>query len=1153
MRKIKMKLNKRQTNLLIVLVFFSLLVSIYYLNSGFANVEEPILIENSFSLEDRTLNPAWVYYNKLTPEQKLEYKLVPEMYLNEYDNDVNPVVSTNGFELEFGASANDKYYNLKNHNLTLAPKDQGSTGLCWAFSALASTEGNMIKTGLATYSKPVSFAVRQLDYATVNKYYITEEYNPYTESVRTELLSGGYGSTAYGILESGVGPVTETKFGSWNTNTSKKSLNDVINVNNVEYSITGYANFGSVTTGSSASNRNSWISLIKHHIIQYGEVAIGTIGPQSYYAGACLYYDSTNGIYLINDDGNCNPSTSANGHAMTIIGWDDNYTYKYCKGYNSTSSSISGCSNVVSGQGAFILKNSWGSSVQYPYLTYTSNVYFANGTTGVEVKDWDINYDHTKQREFSSSGNTYIVKYKKGSAAENLKRVSFSSLYRNVTYTVSVSNDGSNYKSLGTIGPTTFAGNYSVDVSNYSLTGKEFYIKVVASGGGINIINAFTSYNTSTSAIVIDTNAPASIMGFDSYFDVYTSTRNIPVGAKVTYKLFDEDGWDITNLFTIPYNTSVNGIVNSFIQLNQTINYNKIYLKTYYNGSLYDSDEITITTENGYWSSGKGTAADPFIIKTGQDFLNIFKDAGYLNAYYSIANNIDFGGVTYNPSTAAGTFKGQILGNNYVLHNLKLSGSVGSLIENASGANFKNIYLSNITIANSSGSFAGALVANAYATQFNNIIVGPTVSIKGSYEYAGGVVGYADSCIFQKVANMASVENTNSSNKYAGGIVGYSKGTYFQFVYNTANVTGNGSYTGGIAGGLTINDSAAEASILNNVYNTGTIKSSSYHGGLTGFSESSQIIDSYSTAVNSSSSSKFGNIAGYSKNTSYESVYYLTTTTNNVFNAGGSNQLNQTAAKTADEMKKSATFSGFDFTNNWTIGSSYPYFKSFYLNKVTKLSASALSVNKGSSKTLSVTYTPSSPTLKHVTYTSSNTNVATVSASGVVSGIAPGTAIITVKSVDGSNVTATANVTVNAVNVSFGNLTIDEEKNYIKNVSASTKVSAITGQISTSGTVSVVDKNGSSLASSAIIGTGAKVKITVNGTTYNYIVVVKGDVTGDGKVLMGDVMKTANYILDSSVMTNDYERVAGDVTADGKVKMGDVMKIADSVLSGSKL
>ncbi|RRD54788.1 Ig-like domain-containing protein, partial [Tannerella forsythia] len=59
---------------------------------------------------------------------------------------------------------------------------------------------------------------------------------------------------------------------------------------------------------------------------------------------------------------------------------------------------------------------------------------------------------------------------------------------------------------------------------------------------------------------------------------------------------------------------------------------------------------------------------------------------------------------------------------------------------------------------------------------------------------------------------------------------------------------------------------------------------------------------------------------------------------------------------------------------------------------------------------------PATATNKKVTWTSSNTAVATVDGSGTVKGIAPGTATITVKTVDGGK-TATAAVTVKAATV----------------------------------------------------------------------------------------------------------------------------------------
>jgi O-glycosyl hydrolase/uncharacterized protein YjdB len=63
---------------------------------------------------------------------------------------------------------------------------------------------------------------------------------------------------------------------------------------------------------------------------------------------------------------------------------------------------------------------------------------------------------------------------------------------------------------------------------------------------------------------------------------------------------------------------------------------------------------------------------------------------------------------------------------------------------------------------------------------------------------------------------------------------------------------------------------------------------------------------------------------------------------------------------------------------------------------------------------LAATVTPSNATNKSVTWASSNSAVASVSSTGLVSGIAAGTAIITVKTVDG-NKTATSNITVNVI------------------------------------------------------------------------------------------------------------------------------------------
>ncbi len=97
------------------------------------------------------------------------------------------------------------------------------------------------------------------------------------------------------------------------------------------------------------------------------------------------------------------------------------------------------------------------------------------------------------------------------------------------------------------------------------------------------------------------------------------------------------------------------------------------------------------------------------------------------------------------------------------------------------------------------------------------------------------------------------------------------------------------------------------------------------------------------------------------------------------------------------------------------------------------ISPSAVSLNKtsttlrvGDTETLTATVTPNNATNKAVTWTSSNSSVATVS-NGVVTAKAEGTATITVKTADG-NKTATCTVTVEAANITYDAYVYTEAK-----------------------------------------------------------------------------------------------------------------------------
>ncbi len=84
----------------------------------------------------------------------------------------------------------------------------------------------------------------------------------------------------------------------------------------------------------------------------------------------------------------------------------------------------------------------------------------------------------------------------------------------------------------------------------------------------------------------------------------------------------------------------------------------------------------------------------------------------------------------------------------------------------------------------------------------------------------------------------------------------------------------------------------------------------------------------------------------------------------------------------------------------------------------------SLSLEVAGTSTLTAAVSPSNATNKTVTWTSSNTSVATVT-NGVVKAVAPGTATITVKTADG-NKTATCAVTVKAKTVSVSSVALNK-------------------------------------------------------------------------------------------------------------------------------
>ena len=95
-----------------------------------------------------------------------------------------------------------------------------------------------------------------------------------------------------------------------------------------------------------------------------------------------------------------------------------------------------------------------------------------------------------------------------------------------------------------------------------------------------------------------------------------------------------------------------------------------------------------------------------------------------------------------------------------------------------------------------------------------------------------------------------------------------------------------------------------------------------------------------------------------------------------------------------------------------TVGDLKATCKVTVIQKVTSLRVTPVTVYNGKTAKIKVTVSPSTASNKAVTYSSNNKSVATVTSAGVVKGVKPGTAYITVKAKDGSGKYAKCKVTV---------------------------------------------------------------------------------------------------------------------------------------------